>query len=178
MSNIRFIFTGAQGTGKTTILNHFKEAGYNVITEVVRNLSREGVKINEMGDNDGQLKIFNTYHKLLSEQTEYISDRGLSDVVAYTYDLHLQDRVSKEELEREVNSFVRFCNEHPDVIYFYFPIEFAVVSDGVRSEDEGYRKRIDKNILDLLKTADVPYIEVKGTVEERIKIVERVLNLI
>ena len=54
----RLIFTGAQGTGKTTILNHFKNEGYNVITEVVRNLSKEGVKINEMGDESSQARIY------------------------------------------------------------------------------------------------------------------------
>ena len=41
----RIIFTGAQGTGKTTVLNHYKENGKNVITEVVRRLAKKGVKI-------------------------------------------------------------------------------------------------------------------------------------
>ena len=65
---MKIIFTGAQGTGKTTILNHYKEQGYNTITEVVRKLSEEGVKINEMGDLKGQQKIFNEYNKLLNKE--------------------------------------------------------------------------------------------------------------
>lgn len=177
MAKIQFVFSGTQGSGKTTILNHFKEQGFPVITEVVRNLSKEGVKINEMGDEEGQKKIFDTYLALLSSDQDYVSDRGLTDVISYSYDLAQSGRVSGDEVQREVNELVKFNAEQTDVVYFYFPIEFDVVDDGVRSTDEEFRHRIDKNILDLLVSTKAPYITVTGTVEERIKIVENTMKL-
>ena len=60
----KLIFTGAQGTGKSTILNHYREQGMNCITEVVRNLSKQGININESGDEIGQKTIFETYKEV------------------------------------------------------------------------------------------------------------------
>ena len=64
-NNKKLILTGAHGTGKSTILNHYKDLGYNVITEVVRTLAKDGVKINEMGDEAGQKTIFKEYQKFM-----------------------------------------------------------------------------------------------------------------
>ena len=64
---MKIILTGSQGTGKSTVLKEFENEGWNVITEVVRNLSKEGIKINEMGDEEGQKRIFDTYKELLME---------------------------------------------------------------------------------------------------------------
>lgn len=80
---MKIILTGAHGTGKTTILEHYKSQ-YPVITEVVRTLMREGVKINEMGDEEGQKIIFDTHIKLLSSNDQFIADRGPTDALAYT----------------------------------------------------------------------------------------------
>ena len=58
----RIVFTGAQGTGKTTVLKEFENKGLKVITEVVRQLASKGVKINKDGDEKSQVKIFKTYN--------------------------------------------------------------------------------------------------------------------
>lgn len=171
----RIILTGAQGTGKTTILNHFKEQGMNCITEVVRNLAKEGVKINEMGDEEGQRKIFDTYVDLLSQKESYISDRGLTDVMAYTMYLNKGSNMDSLFFEQMIKLQV-FMDDNKDIIYCYFPIEFAVVNDGVRSMDEEFRKKVDVNIKKILEVNKIPYHTITGTVEERIKQLEELLK--
>ena len=61
-------------------------------------------------------------------------------------------------------------------MYFYIPIEFEVEYDGFRSMNEDFRKEIDKNIKDLLDGMGIDYIELRGTVEERLEIMENVMR--
>lgn len=165
----RIVFTGAQGTGKTTVLKEFEKDGFNVITEVVRQLNTKGVKINKDGDEKGQNKIFKTYKDLLSQYDAngYISDRCLVDVLAYTMHLADHGQVSKELVEKQFKQLMRFKSENPDVIYCYFPIEFDVVDDGVRDTDEDYRKEIDANIVNILRRAGITPVVMRGSVEDR-----------
>lgn len=173
----RIVFTGAQGTGKTTVLNIFKDKGKNVITEVVRNLSTESkVKINKDGDEEGQNIIFNEYKKLLSQFTTdgYISDRCLIDVFAYTKHLFETNKVSEEFVNKQLNEIKQFVKDNPDIIYCYFPIEFPVIADGVRDTDEEYRKIVDNNIKEIIKALGINVVIMTGTVEERVKKLERI----
>jgi predicted ATPase len=176
----RIVFTGAQGTGKTTVLKKFESKGFNVITEIVRQLAQNGVKINKDGDEKGQTKIFKSYKEKLGELSieGYISDRSLVDVTAYTMHLVDQGKISKDYLEKQIKQLVRFKNENPDIIYCYYPIEFDVVDDGVRDLDEEYRKTIDENIQKLFKMVGIQPVVIKGTVEERVSKVARVYNWI
>lgn len=169
---MRIILTGSQGTGKSTVLNHYKGT-YPVITEVVRNLSKKGVKINEMGDEEGQKKIFNEYVKLFKKKN-FISDRGLTDVYAYSLYHFDQGKLSLDELSREAGKIDELKKE--DILWVYFPIEFDVVDDGVRSTDEEYRKYIDETIKQTLDSFGIKYITVRGTVEERIKQIDQAIK--
>lgn len=174
---MKLIFVGAQSTGKSTVLRHYKELGYDVITEVVRGLAKHGVNVNEMGDDVGQESIFNTYYELLSQQDNYISDRGLIDVVAYTTYLYEHGKVAKRTLSEQYKQLKKFNECFDDILYVYFPIEFDVVDDGFRSIDENFRYEIDQNIFTTLLDCGVPYIKVSGSVEDRIKIIDMVLSV-
>lgn len=171
---MRIIFTGAQGTGKTTILNYF-QGKQPIITNVCRTLAKNGVKINEMGDDESQATIFNVYYDLLA-QKNYISDRGLTDVMAYSKWLYEHDRLSEKEWKREQRIFKTFIKTYP-AIYLYFPIEFRIEDDGVRSTDEDFRKEIDTNILKSLQdNPEIPGLTVHGSVEERLEFINRMLQ--
>lgn len=174
----RIVFTGAQGTGKTTVLKEFENKGLKVITEVVRQLAKKGIKINKEGDEKGQTKIFKEYKDLLSELSVdgYISDRCMVDVLAYTMYLADQGKVTAEFVQKQKKQLVKFKNENPDIAYCYFPIEFDVIADGVRDTDEDFRKAIDTNIQKILAEVGIQPIIVKGTVEERTAKVQRVIN--
>lgn len=175
---MKYILCGTQGTGKTSVLKHF-DGKMNTITEVVRNLVKdEHIPVNEQGTEHGQRRIFDTYYEILSKtEAPYISDRGLVDVLAYTC-YNMKDKGEKGEkfMDELMERFVHFQEVNPDVVYFYVPIEFDVVWDGFRSMDEDFRKEIDKNIKDLLDAMNVDYIELRGTVEERLEIIENVMK--
>lgn len=175
----RIVFTGAQGTGKTTVLKEFENQGLNVITEVVRQLAQTGVKINKDGDEEGQEQIFNAYIEKLkdTDMAGYISDRCLIDVTAYTLYLHKQGKVSEEFVNKQIHEMVMFMNENPDIAYCYFPIEFDVVADGVRDTDEEFRKEIDNNIRILMtQVLGMQPIVITGTVEDRVNKVQRIID--
>lgn len=168
--NKRICLTGAQGTGKTTVLNLFKEAGYPVITEVVRNLVKtKGITINKEGTDETQMMVFNEYKSVLGEVEKYVSDRGLTDVISYTAAGVFEGKVSKSVLDRQEIEIAEFVANNPDIVYVYFPIEFPVVADGTRSIDEDYRKQIDNLIHDTLDGLGIDYITVTGTPEERFR---------
>ena len=170
MANKRIVMSGTQGSGKSTVLNLFKEAGYPVITEVVRNLVKEkGITINKEGTDATQRLVFNTYSKVLGETEKYVSDRGLTDVISYTAAGVFEGKVSKAVLDEQEVQLKEFIANNPDIVYIYFPIEFPVVADGVRSVDEDYRKQIDNLIHDTLDGLGVDYLTVTGTPEERFK---------
>lgn len=174
----RIVFTGAQGTGKTTVLKEFENRGHKVITEVVRELAKSGVKINKDGDEKGQAKIFKTYEEKLGQITPegYISDRGLIDVVAYTMYLYQNGKVSQKFLDKQIQKLKKFQASTSDIIYCYFPIEFPVIADGVRDMDEDFRMAIQYNILEIMAILNISPIVIKGTVEERVNKVQRVYN--
>lgn len=173
---MKVIFCGSQGTGKTTVLNVFKNEGYPVITEVVRILAREeNVKINEMGDEEGQIKIFNKYKELLTTENDYISDRGMQDVIAYTLYLVGQGKVHKRILWEQITELDDFAHNN-NALICYFPIEFPVVNDGLRSTDEKFRSFIDVNIKKILDILDIPYITVTGTVEDRVNMIKQAIK--
>ena len=172
----RIVFTGAQGTGKTTVLKEFENKGLKVITEVVRQLASKGVKINKDGDEKGQTKIFKEYKDLLSEISldGYVSDRCLIDVIAYSMYLAKEGKVSPMFVQKQMKQLDKFRVENPDIAYCYFPIEFDVVADGVRDTDEEFRKAIDDNIKTIFQETGIHPIVVRGTVEERVAKVQRV----
>lgn len=179
---MKLIYTGTQGTGKSTILR--KTPIENKITEVVRNLSQKGIKINRDGDAEGQQIIFDTYRSLLSQDGDWVSDRGLTDVLAYTIYLqsHEKDSEKRQKLTSvmmsQLKDLMKYNKEHQDVIYVYFPIEFPVVGDGVRDVDETYRADIDKLIVSLLSMSGAHYITITGKVEERLNTIYNLIGTV
>ena len=187
---MRYILTGAQGTGKSTLLHYFDDK-MNVITEIVRKLSKtDGVKVNENGDMDSQTKIFDTYYDILSKtNAPYISDRGLTDVIGYTCSnmkrLMKEGKITQEDgqkfIENQINRFIKFSEENDDIVYFYIPIEFDVVDDGFRSTDEEFRKEIDENISELFEYMEefgggLNMFTITGTVEERLETIKDIMK--
>ena len=85
---MKIAFTGAQSTGKTTLLQAVKSNEefrykYEFIDEITRRMVKKGLKINEAGGNTTQLLIMNEHIKNLLYQN-VIMDRCVLDGVVYT----------------------------------------------------------------------------------------------
>ena len=185
-------FIGAQGTGKTTLLNQLADesikfdsgVNFKIITNVVRNLvENEGVKINKKGSSKSQNIIFEKYFDIFTSLDGYIdwvSDRSLIDVVAYTKYLYDHKKASKKCYEAQMKWLKLWYDRDPKIkntIFVYFPIEFEVVNDGVRSLDEEYRREIDNNIRSILEELGINYYVMEGTREERLETIKNIIWL-
>lgn len=183
--NLKIQFAGSQGTGKTTLFEEakkdpdFKEFLFS--NEKVRDLlKKKKVTINEEGDWKSQKLIFDEYMKVLDQKKSLISDRCIIDVVSYTLWILSFKEMSEEEkqftrieTERQLSILKERKNDLGTVIYF--PIEFNVVGDGIRSMKKEFQKEIDLIIRSTLQLNSIPYQTISGSVEQRLKQLKEII---
>lgn len=178
--NVKINFVGAQGTGKTTLLEaarrdeYFKD--FQFCTEIVRDLvKKKNLSINESGNAKSQKVFFDAYNKILNKDG-YISDRCIIDVHAYTNYLYDYKSSNSEKefqsLYKEIlreNSILKSLNKDSFGIIIYFPIEFELVDDGIRSLNVYFQEYIDQYIVNTLNKYQLPFYTIRGSVEQRLK---------
>lgn len=172
----RIVLTGAQGTGKTTLMNALAADGtrtFSIAREVATEL---GWPPAEDQVEEYQKNLFAKAVKSLSSKKNYISDRGLTCIAAYTFDGVLQEKVTKKTADNQYLKLQKFHQDNPDVLVVYTPIEFAIEDDGLRSTSVEDQQKIDFLIKNILDTAGINYITVTGSVEERVAQVEEALS--
>ena len=177
---MKVIFTGAQGTGKTSVMDALPESLHKIKGVTRKVITEKNLTINEYSDNCSQKHIFDAYEHELTVNDNYISERGLIDVLAYSISRMEAGRCSPTLIETQFEHLRKFSVKNPDVVYVYFPIEFKIVGDGTRSIDEEFQHEIDliiHNILDdIYQEFGIKYITVHGSIEERVKQIEKLLN--
>lgn len=172
----RILFTGAQGTGKTSVM----ECLSNDVPKV-RNITRSTAKenncaINTNGCDTSQKLIFDAYLKALNANEFFVAERSLIDVYAYTLYQASIGMCSGKTVRLQLRILKEFVNKHKNDIYVYFPIEFEIVADGTRSIDKEYQKAIDEYIQDTLKVLKVKYITISGNIEHRVETIIRLID--
>ena len=139
-------FSGAQSTGKTTLLNHcctqsrFRK--YHCVHEVTRKVKREQrVEINTRGDDVTQLFIMNEHLHNHMLKGDSLLDRCVLDGMVYTKYLHEQGSVSDWVLKYTYNMY-KMLVPKLDVIFYTSPVDVKLEDDGERSASVEFRDRI------------------------------------
>ena len=181
---MRVSFTGAQSTGKTTLLNKCKEVykDYKFVDEVTRYVRKTyDVKINEIGGTETQLYILAEHIKNhLKPDKNLILDRCILDGYVYTKYQVVNGKVSEQVLHA-FNGVFAVLFDKLDYIFYTDPSDVKLVDDGERSVDYKFRDDIIELFESLITHKMSPknrekVIRLSGTVEERMKTIEKYLK--
>jgi len=181
---MRVSFTGAQSTGKTTLLNKCKEVykDYKFVDEVTRYVRKTyDVKINEIGGTETQLYILAEHIKNhLKPDENLILDRCILDGYVYTK-YQVENKKVSEQVLHAFNGVFAVLIDKLDYIFYTDPSDVKLVDDGERSVDYKFRDDIIFLFEDLINYKMSPknrekVIRLSGTVEERMKTIEEYLK--
>lgn len=139
-------FSGAQSTGKTTLLDHCCKQSrfrkFHCVHEVTRKVKREQtVEINTRGDDVTQLFIMSEHlhnHMVIGNA---LLDRCVLDGMVYTKYLHEQGQVSDWILKYTYNMY-KLLIPKLDAIFYTNPGDVELHDDGERSVDVKFRDRV------------------------------------
>jgi predicted ATPase len=143
---MRISFTGAQSTGKTTLLreccNNKFFRKYHCVKEVTRKVARErNVNINETGSDVTQLFILNEHLHNHHVRGDALLDRCIVDGWVYTNYLECNHKVSEWVSDYAYNMY-QLLLPKLDIIFYTEPGDVPVEDDGQRSVDIQFRDDI------------------------------------
>ncbi len=170
-------FTGAQSTGKTTLLNILKSKNkdINFIDEVTRRINREyDLPINESGSSLTQLMIIadhvaNIFRKYDSDLV--ILDRCIIDGLVYSEWLYDNNNISISMIDLATEIYHSIYKKY-DIIFYTDPKDVELVDDGERSIDKQFRDDIISSFDYRIKSLN-NVVVLSGTVEERLETVKK-----
>lgn len=185
-------FTGAQSTGKSTLLDICSKAIFEnngdvhrpvnywvFVPEVTRLIKRtHKVDINEQGTDDTQLLIMNQHHvnvmRYKNDKKNHLLDRCAVDGYVYSLYLHRHGRIN-DNTWNIVKYMYRHLVPEYDWIFYTHPEDIPVEDDGERSVDLDFRNEIIDIYDNELPFTDfmsnnVNWVELRGTPEQRLEI--------
>ena len=175
---MKIAFTGAQSTGKTTLLNRLKHdpmfnLEFDFRDEITRRMQKKGLSINEGGNDITQLLIMNSHIKnTLIDNV--IMDRCALDGLIYTDWMYGKKKVEQWVIEYAENVFNLLIDRYDHI--FYLTPEFDIEDDGVRSTDIDFRNEIVDLFDHYINLYKIPVIKLTGTVEQRLNKIKETIN--
>ena len=176
-------FTGAQSTGKSTLLNKCKEEfgdKFVYFPEITRQLKAElDLAINEAGGDTTQTIIITEHIKnmLKASKQDTILDRCILDGLVYTLYLHYtQKTVSEFVMGYAIKTFNELINK-VDVIFLTDPADVSLVADGERSTSAQFRDEIINIFEWAIKKYNIAnVVKLSGTVQQRMETIRETLK--
>mgnify|MGYP003645321023 CR=1 FL=1 len=181
VNNMLVSMTGAQSSGKTTLLNYFnnettfKETHrtWNVVPEVTRKLKRNGFKINDDHDNytDTQIAILvdhlnNIFSYSANQDMSTILDRCIIDGYIYTRYFRMEGKVNEFTDLMFSKMLNRYIKKY-DRIFYASPYDVSLIHDGERSTSESFRNKIIKLYEELILGKYPNVFVLEGSIEKR-----------
>lgn len=168
---MKIVFTGAQGVGKTTLLDILEKCftlpqQFTFVRNFTRNLAKSGYIINEGGTDDTQLAIMNLHKHYMDCEDNIIMDRCALDGIVYTSYLHRKNQITDSTWEKCKELF-QYCINKCDLIYYLVP-EFPITGDEYRSDKSEYQAEIAAIFEELIQEYDLKVIKLTGTVGDRL----------
>ncbi len=167
----RIAIVGSFSTGKTTLAEAVAEPlQLPLLPEVAREVAAMGFKLDKDATPETETLIFLRQFRNEMTHPDFVSDRSLIDVMAYAgWVLDNQPRRKEFALWEECLRIAEHRLRSQYTHVFYLPIEFGIVPDGLRPMDPAFQSEIDERMLRVLSKHDVAYAELRGTVEERVE---------
>jgi len=187
-----FSFTGAQCTGKTTLLKHlYKENGdypFVFVPEVTRLIRREyNMPINESGDDLTQMLIMTEHvRNIFRDRADHIVrgvhqilDRCALDGIVYSHYLLDKGKINRATYDACDLIYKKLINKY-DVIFYTSHKDVELVDDGERSVDKIFREDII-GLFDMYMQYNIiedgpRIVHLEGTVKERLKTIKSTLD--
>lgn len=164
---MKITVVGAHGTGKTTLAKKLAERlSLTYIPDVVPEAFSKKFLINENTPPETQFWILSKQLELeRNTPLPWIADKSLFDNIVYggfsIYDTEVRNVIRK------------IVFDHPSYdLIFYLPIEFSLNGDEnrvLRSLNTDFQKAIDISYKKLLIDHEIPFIELTGSVDNRVK---------
>lgn len=162
---MKIAFCGAHGTGKSSLIEHpymqerFKD--HDFIYSISRRFDNPDLEVNQR-----VINLEYTYNHYLNPN--FVSARSIFDPWAYSR-VRFNDHFDRDLFYWAVG------NVKYDYL-FYLPIEFALADDGFRPQDKEYQLQIDQEILKLFFLNWQPFIELSGSIDQRIDKIKQVIG--
>jgi nicotinamide riboside kinase len=174
---------GADGTGKTTLLNALREHysdRITWITEIARGVIGRGYPLGKAANQDSYIElIHDQFAAVLNASNSgapFLSDRTVLDAYCYS--------VVNSGLPRPfvTSPFIHFLRtmwlveSQYYAFYFYLRPEFGIVPDGTRETDEQYQKAIDQQLISTLTGGNRRIYLLTGSVDARFSTAVRIID--
>ena len=174
-------FSGAQSTGKTTLLNHLSVRNPNIkfVPEVTRLVKRlYDLPINEAGNVMTQMMIMAEHAKNVysveHQNKNVILDRCSVDGLVYTHWL------CDQGLDMSAYTYARTVYDNTvgkyDVIFYTSPDDVMLEDDGERSINTKFRDDIIDLFYKHFRYPQSNLVILKGNVEERLQTIKETLK--
>jgi hypothetical protein len=175
---LRIAISGTHYSGKSTLVEALSEAlaGYSTVEEPYRLMEEEGYEFAESPSlEDFELQLERAVRNLDASMTNVIFDRSPLDILAYIF---LHPDVEMFDF-REWMPRIQAAIRNLDVIV-YVPMDEAHRIVLPLSQDDGYRRRVDEKIRDIINGElfdfDVEILNVAGNTQTRVKQVLRYMH--
>ena len=183
-----FSFTGAQCTGKTTLLKHlYRENGdypFVFIPEVTRLIKREyNMPINESGGDLTQMLIMTEHvRNIFRDRADHIVrglhlifDRCALDGIVYSHYLLNENKISRSTFDA-CELIWKKLKDRYNVIFYTSPDDVKLVDDGERSVDVKFREDIINLFNMYMESYKGEIVTLRGSVKERLKSIKETLE--